>query len=74
MSEWIDFIHWQECKVMERQGYIFEVVNADDQYLLTTCTTPLDFPFDWTSSPVKFRMIAETKPRHSDPLPPPIRK
>lgn len=74
MSEWIDFVHWQECKAMERSGYIFEVVNADEQHLLTTCTVTFALPFDWTSSPVKFRMIPEPALKRSNPLPPPIQK
>ena len=74
MSEWIDFVHWQECKAMERPGYVFEVVNADEQHMLTACTITLEVPFDWTSSPVKFRMVAEPTLKRSDPLPPPIQK
>jgi hypothetical protein len=74
MSEWIDFIHWQECKAMERPGYIFEVVNADEQQMLTTCTAILEVPFDWTSLPVKFRLIVEPALNRSDPLPPPVQK
>lgn len=70
MGEWIDFSHWEECKVMERPGYVFEVVNAEDQSMIVTCTVPLEMPFDWSSSPVRFRMIAEPRARHSDPLPP----
>jgi hypothetical protein len=71
MCEWIDFSRWDECKAMERPGYVFEVVNAEEQRMLTTCTVPLEMPLDWSSSPVKFRMVPEQEPRHSDPLPPP---
>jgi hypothetical protein len=74
MSEWIDFVRWQDCREMERPGYIFEVVNADEQYMLTPCTPTVEMPFDWTSSPIKFRMVAEPPLRRSDPLPPPIQK
>lgn len=74
MSEWIDFAHWQACKDMERPAYIFEVVNAEEQSMLTTCTPTVEVPFDWTSSPVKFRMVAEPPLRRSDPLPLPIQK
>ena len=70
MDAWIDFSHWDACKFMERPGYVFEVVNADDQQMLVTCIIPLEVPFDWTSSPVKFRVVPELKPKHSDPLPP----
>lgn len=68
--EWIDFIHWQECKAIERPGYISEVVNADDQHILTTCIAPLKVPSGWVTSPVKFRIVPEQRPRHSTPLPP----
>ena len=71
MYEWIDFSRWEECRAMERPGYVFEVVDAEQQSMLTTCTVPLPMPFDWSSSPVKFRMVREPSLRHSDPLPPP---
>ena len=71
MCEWVDFSRWDECKAMERPGYVFEVVNVEEQSMLTTCTVPLEMPFDWASSPVKFRMVPESMPRHSDPLPRP---
>ena len=74
MSEWIDFVRWQECKEMEQPGYIFEVVNAEEQQMLTPCVIPLDVPFDWTSLPVKFRIIVEPAPKRSDPLPPPVQR
>lgn len=74
MSEWIDFAHWQECKALERRGYTFEVVNADEQHMLTSCTPSVEVPFDWTSLPVKFRMVAEPPLKRSDPLPPPVQK
>lgn len=71
MYEWIDFAQWQDCRAMQRPGYVFEVVNAQDQRMITPCTIPLEFPFDWSSAPLKFRLIPESEPRHSDPLPPP---
>ena len=72
MCEWIDFSQWEQCRAMERPGYVFEVVNGEDQRLLTNCTVPLEMPFDWTSSPVKFRLVPEPPLRRSDPLPPPV--
>lgn len=74
MCEWIDFERWPECRQMERPGYVFEVVNAEDQSMLTTCVVPLHPPFDWSSAPVKFRIVPEPAPRHSDPLPLPAEK
>ena len=41
MLEWIDFVHWQDCRAMELPGYIFEVANADHQRMLTTCIVSL---------------------------------
>ena len=72
MLEWIDFSHWQDCRGMERPGYVFEVANADDQRMLTTCVIPLDVPFDWSTLPIKFRLVPEQKPGHSTPLPPSV--
>lgn len=71
MSDWIDFDRWPECASMERPGIIFEVTN-EEQTLLTSCTIPLELPFDWTSAPVRFRAVPEAKPRHSSPLPKPV--
>jgi hypothetical protein len=39
--------------------------------LLTPCVVPLEVPFDWRSPPLKFRLVAEPEPRHSDPIPAP---
>lgn len=72
MIEWIDFIHWQDCKAMEKPGYVFEVVNADDQRMLTPCIVPLEVPFDWSTLPIKFRIMPEQQPRHSAPVPPSV--
>jgi hypothetical protein len=71
MAEWIDFDRWPECPQMERPGYVFEVTNAEQQTLLTPCVVPLEVPFDWRSPPLKFRLVAEPEPRHSDPIPAP---
>ena len=71
MSEWIDIQRWAECVGMERPGMVFEVVNADLQSLLTHCEIPLETPFDWRSPPLKFRVVVEPAPRHSEPLPKP---
>jgi hypothetical protein len=72
MAEWIDFERWPECAQMERPGYVFEVTNVEQQQLLTTCLVPLELPFDWRSPPLKFRLVPEPTPRHSDPLPAPV--
>lgn len=72
MGEWIDFSHWEECKAMERPGYVFEVMNTEEQRMVTPCTIPLEVPFDWSSPPVMFRVVPESVPRHSEPLPPSV--
>jgi hypothetical protein len=73
MSEWIDFDQWKDCTRMERPGHIFEVRSGEGQSLFTTCTVPLQLPFDWKSTPVRFRLVEEPKPRHSKPIPAPRR-
>jgi hypothetical protein len=70
MSEWIDFSRWDECTPLERPGYVFEVVNADAQSLLTDCTLVLPVPFDWLSPPARFRLVPTPPLRRSDPMPP----
>lgn len=72
MSDWVDFERWPDCPAMERPGFVFEVVNADDQAMLTPCVVPLPIPTDWTSAPVRFRLVQETRPRRSEPLPEPV--
>ena len=73
MGEWIDFDRWQECASMERPGIVFEVTNAEAQSLLTNCVVPLDWPFDWTSPPTRFRLVIELPPTHSNPIPEPAK-
>jgi len=73
MSEWIDFERWPDCVRMERPGYVFEVRSGEGRILLTPCTVPLRLPFDWTSPPVRFRLVEEQRPRHSTPVPRPQR-
>jgi hypothetical protein len=74
VADWVDFDQWKDCARLERPGYVFEVKNGEDQSLLTTCTIPLQVPFDWKSPPVKFRLVREPAPRHSAPIPKPQRQ
>ena len=69
MSDWISYDQWQDCIRMERPGFVFEVRNGEGQSLFTACTIPLKLPFDWTSPPVRFRLVAPPAPRRSTPLP-----
>ena len=74
MGEWTDFQQWKDCTRLERPGMVFEVINADGQSLLTPCVEKLNLPWDWKSAPVRFRVVAAPKPRHSTPIPPPSAK
>ena len=72
MSDWISMDEWHRCRELERPGIVFEIRNADGQLLTTHCVVPLpELPFDWKSAPLEFRAVPETKPQHSEPLPPP---
>jgi hypothetical protein len=72
LSDWVDIAHWENCKEMARPGVIVEIRNAEGKSLFTPCVTPLPaMPWDWNSPPLQFRAVAEPKPQHSDPLPPP---
>lgn len=72
MSDWIDFSRWPDCATMERPGIVFEVVNEENQGMLTPCVVPLPIPTDWNSEPVRFRIVPEAKPRRSTPIPEPV--
>jgi len=74
MSDWIAFERWSECPRMERPGHVFEVRSQDGQSLFTACTVPLQLPAHWTAPPVAFRLIERPRPRHSTPIPEPLRK
>lgn len=69
--DWMDFDRWPECRSLERPGIVFEVENAEGLVLLTHCAVPLEVPADWTSPPLRFRVIPEPAPTHSKPLPAP---
>ena len=71
MADWIDIARWSECERMARPGYVFEVANGAGQSLFTPCVQALPTPWDWTSAPVRFRLVAEGTPRRSQPIPPP---
>jgi hypothetical protein len=71
VSDWIPYDRWQECTRMEQPGFVFEIVNENGQSLFTPCTLPLRLPFDWTSPPTRFRLVAEPPPRRSSPVPKP---
>jgi hypothetical protein len=74
MSEWMDMSRWPDCRKLERPGIVFELRNAAGQTLWTPCTaSPPPLPVGWTSPPIRFRAVAERKPTHSAPLPPPAR-
>jgi len=74
MSDWVDIQHWTNCASMSSPGYVFEVVNAQGQSLRTPCVQPLQTPWDWTSAPVRFRLVREAPPRRSTPIPGPAQR
>jgi hypothetical protein len=67
--DWMDFDRWPECVSLERPGIVFEVQNGDGLSLLTTCMVPLEVPGEWKTPPLRFRVVPEPMPRHSEPLP-----
>ena len=72
MSEWISIAHWQECMSLARPGIIFEIRNAEGQSLFTPCVVPMPkVPFDWKTPAMQFRAVAQPRPEHSTPIPPP---
>jgi hypothetical protein len=71
MSDWISYDRWAECIQMERPGFVFEVKNAEGQSLFTTCTVPLQLPFDWKTPPLYFRLVSAPPERRSGPTPQP---
>ncbi len=71
MSEWFDFQRWTDCAGMSRPGHVFEVTNAQGQSMLTPCVPKLETPWDWTSAPLRFRLVPEAPPRRSSPMPTP---
>jgi hypothetical protein len=72
MSDWISIDEWHRCVEMERPGIVFEIRNAEGQVLTTPCILPLpQMPFDWKLPPLQVRAVAESMPKHSDPLPKP---
>jgi hypothetical protein len=72
MSEWFDINQWDHCIEMARPGIVFEIRNADGQSMFSPCTKQVpEAPFDWKSSPLKFRAVLEPAPEHSSPIPKP---
>ena len=65
---------WHECVKLARPGVVFEIRNAQGQSMLSPCVQPVpQAPFDWTSPPLRFRVVAAERPRHSSPMPAPKR-
>lgn len=75
VGEWMPIERWPECLRLAKPGIIFELSNAEGKTMFTPCVMPLPpAPFDWKSTPVRFRAIPEPVPQHSSPLPAPIGK
>jgi hypothetical protein len=71
-AEWMDMALWADCARLERPGYVFEIENAQGMTIQTPCTAQVDVPFDWTSPPLRFRLIAEQPAVRSTPMPKPV--
>lgn len=72
MDAWMPIEDWWRCAQLERPGMVFEIRNAEGQSLFTHCVQPAPAaPFDWKVPAIEFRMVPETPPQHSDPLPAP---
>lgn len=71
MCEWIDFALWHQCEAFARTGHVFEIANNDGQTLLTECVEQVELPYDWKSPPLRFRVVEDAAPVHSNPLPRP---
>jgi hypothetical protein len=71
MAEWVPIEKWPDCRLMERPGIVFELVNAEGLSLFTPCGPMPATPFGWKSPPIRFRPVEEKPPVHSAPLPPP---
>lgn len=69
---WFEIAVWQDCARLERPGYVFELENADGLTLQMHCEETIILPHDWATAPVRFRLIPEVPPRHSDPIPLPV--
>ena len=73
MGEWIAIEQWADCQHLARPGFVFEIRNAAGQSLFTSCGPLLALPFDWSATPVRFRLVREPPPQRSAPIPPPKR-
>lgn len=72
MDGWISMERWPECRTMDKPGIVFEVRNAEGAAMFVPCVVPFPgAPWDWTSPPLRFRIVPIEKPRRSGPIPRP---
>ena len=71
LGGWIAIERWADCQHMARSGFVFEIQNGAGQSLFTCCGPLLSQPFDWSAAPVRFRLVRESAPGRSGPIPPP---
>jgi hypothetical protein len=69
MGEWHPISDWSRCADLARPGIVFELQNAREQSLFSPCGPLPERPFDWAEGPVRFRLVEEPPPRHSEPIP-----
>lgn len=69
---WLSMDRWSECRRLERPGYVVEIENAEGMKVWTGCLDAIEVPFDWTSPPLRFRLVPKPPPARDDPLPPAV--
>ncbi|MES2006478.1 MAG: hypothetical protein V4436_00040 [Patescibacteria group bacterium] len=69
---WFSISKWSNCSHLMQRGSVFELQNAEGQSMLSECTEQVpQGPFDWHSSPVRFRLVKEPLPHRDTPMPQP---
>ncbi len=63
----------EQASHLMQQGKMFEIQNSEGQSMWSECTTAApQRAVGWHSDPVRFRLVKEPLPRHSDPHPLPV--
>jgi len=70
LTEWYPIAEWDRCGELARPGFVFEIRNADGLSLFTGCSAAIPpAPWDWKTPPLEFRVVPETPPERSTPIP-----
>ena len=70
-GKWMSMERWPASAAMERPGYVFELENRYGMTIQMHWDEEIILPFDWTSPPLRFRLIVEAEAERSGPIPPP---